>query len=439
MLSPNGQWARWILTWACGVLVFASSCAGERAAQNALTTEVIAAGTQTPTMAAQVPTVMATPTPSPTTGPIILSIWWPESFAPQDNNEALTVLSEQINAFQSAQSGVVVNLRLKKESDVGGIMATLLTASAVAPGALPDLTLIRRHDLLDAVQARLIYPLEGKISSAVVGDLYDPALQLGQVDGVLYGVPYMVEVQHTAYRPSQELINSWSFADVLAKEISFVFPAGQTDGVNTVFLAQYIDAGGTLPGDGSVNEQALLDVLSFYERALAAGIVNPSVVNYTTPASYTDLLLSGGADAGVVSSTTYLQVLQADLAFAPIPTVSGSLISELDGWIWVLTTSSTDRQVLAAQFLNWMLNANRQGQFSEALRMLPSQRTALQQWESTPYATFARDLLNRSILPLPSSDAAVRAMQNALIAVLTGQSTAEKATEAVVSQLQRAN
>jgi ABC-type glycerol-3-phosphate transport system substrate-binding protein len=380
------------------------------------------------------PTVTVTHTVTPTSGPTVLSVWWPESFAPADNNEALTVLAEQINAFQASQSGVVVNMRLKKETDLGGIMSTLLTASAVAPGALPDLTLIRRSDLLNAVQAGLIYPLEGKISSAVVGDLYDAALQLGQVDGTLYGVPYTLEVQHVAYQ-TLNTFESWSFAEVLSNEISFVFPAGQPDGINDVFLAQYINAGGTLPAD-AVNEQALFDTLLFYERAITSGILDAAVVNYTSPANYTERLVSGEVDAGVITSTGYLKLLQsgANLDFAPIPTESGSLITEVDGWIWILTTPNADRQGLAAQFLNWMLNANRQGTYTQVLHVLPSQRTALQEWEAVPYNIFVRDLLGNAILPLPSAGASARAMQNALVAVLTGQSTAQEATAAVMSQ-----
>jgi ABC-type glycerol-3-phosphate transport system substrate-binding protein len=429
------------------IMSLVAACGTNAAPMDMVTTEII--GTATPAPIAQAPTLLPSTTPTlvetPTPGPTVLSVWWPESFAPQDNNEAVTVLSEQVNGFQATQGNVVVNMRLKKESDLGGIMSTLLTASAVAPGALPDLTLIRRSDLLNAVRSGLIYPLEGKISSAVVGDLYDAALQLGQVDETLYGVPYTLEIQHTAYQMAESL-DLWSFANLLENEISFVFPAGQPDGINDVFLAQYMEAGGTLPAVGdelneAINEQALLETLSFYENARTNGLLDADVVNYTLPANYLDLLVSGGVDAGVVTSTAYLKMLQngANLDFAPMPTVSGELITEVDGWIWVLTTPNADRQVLAAQFLNWMLNANRQGDYTQVLQMLPSQRTALQRWESTPYNAFARDLLANAILPLASTGAQERAMQNALVSVLTGQSTAQEATDALMNQLAAAN
>src|SRR5690348_7804315 len=66
---------------------------------------------------------------------LTLNIWWPEPLAPIDNQDAADLLSEQISAFQAANRDVVVDFRLKKAQDVGGIMSTLKAASLVAPGA----------------------------------------------------------------------------------------------------------------------------------------------------------------------------------------------------------------------------------------------------------------------------------------------------------------
>ena len=145
----------------------------------------------------QSPTATLVPTPDE---PTSMVIWWPEPLSPLDNSDAADLLSQQISAFQTAQGNVEVELRLKAVDGLGGIMSTLRAAGPVAPGALPDLTLMRRSDLQAAVQFGLIYPVGEGISPAVMDDLYPAALALGQVDEQLFGLPYMLEVQHTAFR-----------------------------------------------------------------------------------------------------------------------------------------------------------------------------------------------------------------------------------------------
>jgi len=422
------------------IVLTACSVQNQEAAQS-VTTEILTTSTATapPQTATLAPTLAVTLTPP---GPVTLVTWWPDTVAPIDNTAANAILTEQVESFEATQENVIVQIRLKQENDLGGIMSTLRTASAVATGALPDLTLIRRDDLLDAAQAGLIYPLEGKVASAILGDLYDIALQLGQIDGQLYGLPYLLDVQHVAYRPFDEDNALPSrFDDLLEQQHSFVFPAAEANGMSSVFLTQYLAAGGTLPVDNvmTINESALLATLRFYERAAAEGIVSDSVLSYTTPSEYLSDLLTGSIDIGLVTSKNYLDLTQAgeNLAFGPIPTESGQIVDEANGWMWVLTTSSADRQALAVRYLNWIMNAGRQGQYSRTVNLLPSQRTALQEWGSSDYISFANALLTNATPPLSDSAGgiAARAMQSALVSVLLGQNNAEQATQAVMSQV----
>lgn len=387
-------------------------------------------------------TATLTPTATSTPAPAVLSIWWPEPLAPLDNSAAAALLAEQISGFEAAQGGDVrVELRLKREGDLGGIMATLRAASPVAPGALPDLTLLPRSDLLAAVQDGLVFPLEGLVSSAVLGDLFEPALRLGQVNNTLYGVSYALVVEHMAYYDTGEAPLSWRFADVLARGTPYVFPAGLPVGMSRTLFSQYLDAGGTLDADHRLvlNTDALLTVLTFYQRAVETGVLSPAVLGYTRPADYRADLAAGVLDAGVVTSTLYLALLAegSTLRFGPLPTESGGRISTLDGWLWVSTTASADRQALAARFLNWMMNASRHGQYTQAVYALPSQRTALQQWPTTPYTAFVRELLAAATPYLAdnANQAAARALQTAMVEVISGQKDAAAAAASVLDRL----
>jgi ABC-type glycerol-3-phosphate transport system substrate-binding protein len=319
-------------------------------------------------------------------------------------------------------------------------MSTLRTASSVAPGVLPDLTLIRREDLVLAVDLGLAQSFDERASSAILGDLYGAALRLGLVEGELYGLPYLLEVQHLAYRPPL-VLEGWSFVDVLARDVPFVFPAARASGVNDVFLVQYLSALPTqdaaLIGNGElpIDAEALRTVLAFYEQALERSIVTASLLDFNTPIDYAAYV---GEGAVLVTSTTYLtSVIHGDrLEFAPIPTLSGTDVTMLDGWMWVMTTTNAERQVLALEFIDWMMDAQRHGDYGAAVHMVPSQRTTLRLWENADYRDFVDQLLTNAYLPLSESAATnARALQNALASVLLGQRTAEEATQDVLEQL----
>lgn len=393
---------------------------------------------------AQAATVAITPTATPVLSPTAptpntLRIWWPEPLAPLQNSDAADLLSEQISGFQAAQGNVVVDLRLKSGQD---ILSTLRVASPVAPGALPDLTLIRRSDLLLAVQDNLVYPIQDNVSNLVLSDTYDVGLRLGLIDGVRYSLPYVLDVEHLAYQPQNNgAAFSWRFSTVLENKQAFVFPAAQSNSLSRTFLTQYLDAGGEFLNatESYYDPEALATVLNFYENAVADGLVDSAVLSYGRVGDYVDDLAQKAINAGVINSTHFLRLLDEgeNLAYGYVPTQSGQPIGVVDGWMWVVTTSNADRQALALRFLNWMQNAERQGRYTRTIQMLPAQRGAFQYWETNAYIEFVRELLVNGILPLSDSEGGntARILQGALIAVLNKERSAEEALQDVSNQL----
>jgi ABC-type glycerol-3-phosphate transport system substrate-binding protein len=334
---------------------------------------------------------------------------------------------------------VTVSTRLKKESGTGGLMATLLSASDVAPGVLPDLTLIRREDLRMAIQAGLAQPLESRLSSSLMSDFYPAASQLGRVNGRLYGLAYALEIEHIAYQaPSTDFAH---FDSVLSGGRPLDFPAGQTNGISDVFLVQYLAAGGSVVGNhlGALNVEALRIVLNFYEQALAAGVIDPSVLNYPTPQDYQAGLVDGRIKAALVTSSMYLDLLTSGkkLEIAPIPTSAETPSTLVDGWMWIMTAKDASRQEAARLFLEWVFDAGRQGAYTRAIAMLPSTQAAMRSWGTSSYSDFAGDLLANAVLPLDSTetDTTARALQDALVSVISGERSAADATQDVVDQL----
>ncbi|MFQ3566850.1 MAG: hypothetical protein SNJ59_07600 [Aggregatilineales bacterium] len=386
----------------------------------------------------------AAPPVTPTPAGMTLRLWWPEPLAPVENEDAADLLSELIGAFRAANPNVMVDFRLKQVdhigmSNVGSLLATLRSASAVAPGALPHVTLMRRSDLLEAASLGLLQPL--RIPAAISGDVQRTALELGRIGEQVYGLPYMLDVEHMAFTERVLPPARWAFDDVLASDLTYVFPAGRVNVLSNAFLAQYLTAGPDLlvGGELIVDAAVLRTVYTFYEQAVAAGVIDASVLEYIRPEDYGPALLSGLVDAGIVTSTLYgkLRARGLELGFGLIPTTTGEAITVLDGWMWVITTPDISLQEVALRFIEHMMQISEHEAYARAVRMVPAQRTALRGAVDLDYAAFVDNLVALAILPLPenASGTVARAMQSGLASVIAGQRTADEATRDVIAQL----
>lgn len=401
----------------------------------------LATATLTPTTA---PTVIpATPTPEPTSpGPTTLTIWFPDDLLPLQDETLSTVLQSEINEYATFEDRVQIELRRKTSADVGGIMAMLRSASSVAPGALPDITLMRREDVLEATEERLIQPLEGRIASSVIADLFPAALRLGRADDQLYGLPYLLDFYLYAYRdhgdPTPE---RWTFETVIDRNQTFAAPVVRANGMADILWLQYAEAGGSLP-DGEALEltaDAVSAVLTFYEQLEDANLIPRDMIEYATPADYADLLASGEIDSAVVNTGILRQLTEADppLLYAPVPTLNGQALTSVDGWMWVIVTPNSERQVMAGRFLNWMMDSERHSTYAQAILMPPSQRSSLRRWHVAGIDNaLMTSLLAESLPPQPDIgvSSAARALQTAWIDVLTGRLSALQATVNALEQ-----
>ena len=201
------------------------------------------------------------------------------------------MLSEHTAAF-SLNNGVEIVYRIKDVGKVGGIMSTIRAGKDVAPAALPDAALIRRRDFTPAQAQQYLQSMETLFSSSLINDL-DDGLEFGQVAlqaGIaLYGLPYLYDVLLAVHlQPLQTAGARLTFADVIANDTAFLFPAARANGLNQTFYQQYLSAGGFSPRDGamSIDEAALGAVLQFYEDLVQRGLVAADVLTFQSPAAY---------------------------------------------------------------------------------------------------------------------------------------------------------
>lgn len=380
-----------------------------------------------------------TPTPEP---PITLTIWWPDVIAHVGDGTVNPLLIDQSDAFAAQTERITFEHRLKAVGVTGGIMSSLRSARHAASNVLPSITLVRRQDLLTAQVNALIQSLEG-FPSAIQGDL-NRALQLGQVNGDLYGIPYLLTLQHLVYRPLETPSddNDWSFEGVLTRDQALTFAANRNNGINDVLLLQYIANGGTNNENRELilDTEALAPIFDFYEAAVNAGIISADILDYNNTSAYTEAFLNGEINTAIFNSSQYLEMLATDntLAIAPIPTIDGSNIIFMDAWVWVVVAQNMEERRFALEYVEWMMNAERQAEVARALSMLPARETAINlglvnNADAQRYLT----LLDHAILPLEDSQIGLigRTIQTHFGSLLRGDLSADEALQAIADEV----
>lgn len=384
-------------------------------------------------------------TPAPSATPdaqVSLTIWIPDELALGDMSVAMEVLQALTDEFAQAE-GAEIKLRLRRVSDAGGVLATLRTASNVAPGALPDLTLLRRQDLLAAQRTGLIQSLEGALNSGVLADM-NSALRLGQVNNVLYGAPYLLDVQSLLVRLPRgtRLATEWTYEAMLEREQGLVFPAARVGGLNDLAYMQALADGAVLTEERTLEfEPAALDrMLDFYALGLENGVISADVLNYSSSAEYLEAFSLGIFDIALFNSNRALRLMAQDerLHLAPVPSAAGDALGLLNGWSWVLVSVDSQRREVAMRYLRWMLEAENQHVYAMAAQSIPSQRSAmLRGLTANVDDNLILEMVAGAVLPLEGDGGpAGRALQEALAALLTGQMDKQEAITAILGQQQ---
>jgi ABC-type glycerol-3-phosphate transport system substrate-binding protein len=370
-----------------------------------------------------VPTATATPatTATPTasapdndnelldgdTARLALVVWAPEHLVPSSETPGGLELTDQIAAFEETHPGIPVEFYAKKISGAGSIMSYLHTAPPVAPAVLPDLVLLNHESLITAAREHLIAPIGDLLDDDIAAGMYPVAVELGTVDDQLVGLPYVLEVQHAIYRQVLFEAPPNSFEQVLASPVPFTFPAGARGTVNQTLLLQYIAAAGSLTdedGSPTIDADALREVLTFYEDAYEAGVVDPVLFQIVDPQETWIAYRDRGVGLAVVTSTLYLagrEEVRSTTGLSWIPTPQGQAFTLATGWSWAIVTADPERQARAVALIEHLMDPIQQGVFTEAASWLPSNRAALTVWGSGDrYASFGNTLLTNAA-PFP--------------------------------------
>jgi ABC-type glycerol-3-phosphate transport system substrate-binding protein len=402
----------------CALALLGSSCAFSATPEPA------------PTDVPQVPQEQQTRTPTPSLtvtpdsprAPETLTVWIGDTVASPDGIE-LEILEQQLAAFEATHPGLTVDVQIKKAKGQGSVQDLLTKASTAATAVIPDLVALDSRTLPDVARKGLTIPLDGLISAGLETDMYPFALQAGTVDEQWMGAQFEARgLEHAIYNPNKIAVAPLTWTEVFSSGATYVFPAAGQDGiVNDSFLIQYLSTGAPLvddSGNPALDPQVLTEVLDFYRQGIERGAILTDVLEYSTVEQCWPKFLQAEVVMSNISSDLYLSVLTEQVT--SVPTRDGRAVMLSRGHSWAVTARDLERQTLALELLEWLLDPVNLTTWNRSAGHLPTRRAAFEQMERTFYVAFMYGQLE-SAMPYPMSETherIYRAMQEALDAVL---------------------
>ncbi|HEY42768.1 MAG TPA: carbohydrate ABC transporter substrate-binding protein [Anaerolineae bacterium] len=391
-------------------------------------------GVETATRTPQI--LQSSPTPKGS-----LTIWFTPTFAPDPSTPAGFLLQERLTAFQQANPGISIIVRLKEERGPGGLLETLIAAHNVAPSALPDVIAIDPIALNSAALKGLLVPLNGLVAEPTPPEWYDHALLTTYDLGSFFGLPFASEVEVLAYRISryEEAPASWS--DILASPAAFVFPAGDPNAALTLF--QYKALGGPLydvNGMPTFDPVPLNDLLTFYRSAHVSGILSTSIFQYLSSTDTWNSLKSDQASSAIAPLSAFMATEDPkNIGAVPIPARTQPGICPTETWSWSIVTLDPVRQSLASELITWLTQPEFLGPWTYALGMLPPTASSLAMWPEGPAAALASSLVTVA-QPKPSAEELATfgpILHQAVEAVILGGVSPTEAAQNALEELRR--
>ncbi|MCX7681613.1 MAG: extracellular solute-binding protein [Anaerolineae bacterium] len=436
-----------------------------------------------------------TPTPEPFSAqPLIvtLRLWLPEELDPYDGAPGAQLLALQLAEFSRTYPDLQVEVVVKKAHGRGGLLDFLRTARDAAPSVLPDLIVLDAGELETAARLGLLQPLD-PLAPTGMSERFPFASEMGEVGDSTYGLILGVDLEHLAYRTQLLDAPPISWTQPISPPVHFIFPAGGKDHqVNDATLIQYLAAGGRLTDAAnrpSLDQEALLSVLQFYQDCVTAAagpqtvpmVITPPPVTATVTATLTSgtevissaqpvtvmvtipppvsivlsptLVLSiqdadqawemfkhGVGDIAVVRAGRFWSEGRGDMGAAPIPTRYGRPFTIVRrGWAMAMVSHDDPaRQKLALLLLNWLIAPEHNGRWSRVAGYLPATHSALREWRISDRDRSAlRRIMEAAVPPPPDAIVATvgPVLQEAVEEVLLGQASPEEAAARAVQRL----
>jgi len=291
----------------------------------------------------------------------------------------------RLAAFQAANPGITIQVRVKAASGAGGLVDALAITSAAAPANLPGLIALTRSDMETAALKGLIYPLDALSSQVDDPDWYDYAHQLAFIQGSAYGLPFAGDAQLLLYRPSKIPTAPVDWPGLFSQKLPLAFPAGDPQSMLTLNL--YLSAGGSIKdpqGHPILQADVLAKVFRVYADGLKEGAFSSALAQYQTDGqawqAYRDQ--PPKAQAVVSWSSRFLSELPADTTAVSLPSLGAQPYALATGWEWALAEPDPNRRAAAVSLAEYLTASEFLSQWTTAAGYLPTRPSALAGWSN---------------------------------------------------------
>ena len=383
-------------------------------------------------------TRMALMTPQPA-GMVTLRVWLPAEFDPDSGTPAGNLLKARLAQFSVENPGVSIEVRLKALEGAGGLLESLVTTSAAAPLALPDLIALPRPLLESAALKGLIYPYD-QLSLAQVGeDWYPYAQQLAYLQTTLFGLPFAGDALALTYRPAAMSAPA-DWGSLLSSQAVLVFPAADPNAYLT--LALYLAQGGELQdeqGRPLLEEGPLLGVLEYYQQAAQVNLMPFWLTQSETDDQAWATFTSEQNALLVTWLTHHLREgrTASGLALAPLPAWEGSNFTLATGWNWALASPDPLRRELGARLAEYLVDDTFLAEWTQTAGYLPTRSAALDGWNDGDLRAALAQIASSAQLAPPTEvlTSLGPLLEQATVTVLKEENTPSAAVQAALEQL----
>lgn len=389
-----------------------------------------------------IPTSTTIPTSEstqPAPGPTILRLWVPPQFDPGSDTPAGKLLQDRLDQYTIQRPDVRIETRVKASSGTGGLLDSLISASAAAPLVVPDLILLPRESLEIAALKGLLFPLDGLTDPLDDSDWYPFAQELGRIQSSTFGLPFAGNALVSLYRPAEIENPPADWPSALESGQPLAFPAAEVEAYFP--LAEYLSTGAqSQDSDGHpvLESSGLTNMLSFFQEAEAAGVMPFWLTQFTDDEQSWEAYTENQVDIVVTWINRYLSTLPGDSSAAPIITQDGTPFTLATGWVLALSNPQTERQALSVDLAEFLTDSSFLSEWSENAGYLPPRVSALEGWSNVALRGLVENIVRSAQITPPNDVMAVigPALHQATVDILKQQTTPVSAANDAIESLE---
>ena len=371
-------------------------------------------------------------------GPVELELWVPPQFDPAADTPSGIMLRDRIAQFEAENQDIFITVRIKAAAGTTGLLEALTITSNAAPDAMPSLIALSRSDLETAVSRKLVFPID-PYSSVIDGDdWYKYARNLTLIDGASYGLPFVGDALMLLYRPEVIGKAPQSWNDILSRGEPLAFPAADPQSLVplAIYAAQRADVENPFAGS-QIDSTALTTMFQIFIDGSKSGTFPLWVAQFQKDSEAWTSFNELRSNWVITWSSRYLQDLQNDTSAVSLPLVSDMPFTYADGWVWAISDPNVSQHPASAKLAEFLTEADFLKNWSPEAGVFPVRPSSLQGWQNQNVSLLLGQVaLSARIKPRNEIISTIGPLiEDQLIQVITGKTTAELASQTVIDKI----